>query len=324
MQNGTRELPALDLLRGFEAAARNLSFTRAGLELHLTQSAVSRQVKALEEQLGVALFHRRHRELLLTEAGQTLYKAVSDALRIVRETTARIASAQAPAALTVATTVSFASLWLVPRLSNFQRAHPDVEVRLVANNALQDLERSAIDVAIRFCPRKTAGPGASRLFGERVFPVCSPKLAKKPLAGPESLANFVLLHYDDPEGRYPWTSWAAWFEVMGSPPMRAKGALRFDHYDQLIQATIEGQGVALGRTPLVEGWMKQGKLVAPFGARLRSALDDTRAYYVVVPPRAQERADVRSFVAWLRREAVRDHGERLRNQFRTKHATKGD
>src|SRR3954470_3013690 len=161
-----KDLPSLDLLNGFEAAARNLSFTKAGAELFVTQSAISRQIKALEEQLGVPLFRRRHREILLTEAGQTLYKAVGEALRTLRDAASKL-SGRASGMLTVTTTISFASLWLVPRLAEFRRQHPEIDVRIAATNDVIDLDRDGIDVAIRYCLPEAARAGAMALFGEK-------------------------------------------------------------------------------------------------------------------------------------------------------------
>src|SRR6185295_2667815 len=172
-------LPDLDLLAGFEAAARHLSFTKAGEELYLTQSAVSRQIKELEDQLGVELFHRRHRALALTEAGQQFYTAAAQALGTMRAATERLRAQTGRQPLSVTTTSSFAALWLIPRLAGFTRAHPGIDVRITADVRVQDLERDGLDVAIRHGPASLAGPNAVRLFGERVFPVCSPKLLKK-------------------------------------------------------------------------------------------------------------------------------------------------
>src|SRR6266850_1346347 len=164
-------LPDLDLLAGFEAAARHLSFTKAGEELFLTQSAVSRQIKELEDQLGVPLFHRRHRALALTTG---------------RTATNRLKALGARKPLSVTTTNSFAALWLIPRLAGFTRTHPGVDVRITADTRVQDLDRDGLDLAIRHGPPSLAGPNAVRLFGERVLPVCSPKLLKKnPLREPD-------------------------------------------------------------------------------------------------------------------------------------------
>src|SRR3954469_18974107 len=208
-------LPALDLLVGFESAARHLSFTKAGEELFLTQSAVSRQIKELEDQLGVPLFERRHRALVLTEAGQQFYASASQAIATMRAATERLrAQSGRRRPLSVTTTHSFAALWLIPRLAGFTRTHPGVDVRITAETRVQDLERDGLDVAIRHGPASLAGPNAVRLFGERVFPVCSPKLLKRiPLREPADLARHVLLQYDDPETRHPWLHWKTWLEV---------------------------------------------------------------------------------------------------------------
>jgi len=218
----TRDLPSLDLLKGFESAARHLSFTRAGAELFLTQSAISRQVQALEVQLGVQLFQRKTRALLLTDEGQRFFKAVREALDDLRAATAAVRTGKAGAALTVATTVTFASLWLVPRLTQFQAAHPGIQVRLVADNRIQDLERERIDVAVRYCPPGMAGSGAVRLFGVRVLPVTSPEVARAArLARPEDLARCTLLEYDDAE-RTPWLTWRVWFETLRIPLLQGR------------------------------------------------------------------------------------------------------
>src|SRR5437879_3998029 len=260
-----RELPSLDLLKGFEAAARNLSFTKAAGELFVTQSAISRQIQTLEDQLGVALFRRHHRELRLTEEGQTLYKTSGEVLRLLREVAGKLGSRPA-GMLTVTTTVSFAALWLVPRLNDFRRQHPGIDMRLAATNDIQDLESEGIDLAIRYCTPKAAGRNAARLFGELVFPVCSRSvLAGRTLASPQDLSGQVLLHYDDAERRYPWLSWDVWFELTQTHGVKPAGALRFSHYDQLIQAAIDGQGIALGRSRFVAKWVKLGKLILPFG-----------------------------------------------------------
>lgn len=297
------ELPPLDLLKGFEAAARNLSFTKAGAELFVTQSAISRQVKALEDRLGVPLFRRRHRELLLTEAGQTLYKAVGEALRTLRDAAAKL-SGRAGGMLTVTTTISFASLWLVPRLTEFRRLHPGIDVRIAATNDMTDLEREGIDLAIRYCSPEAAGPGAVALFGEKAFPVCAPALASSgQLASPQDLARHVLLHYDDPERRSPWLSWDVWFELVKSEGVKPAGALRFSHYDQMIQAALDGHGIALGRSPLVDRWVRQRRLVLPFGGRFISSPGQTRAYFVIVSGDAEGRPEVARFSAWVQQEA---------------------
>ena len=319
-----RGLPSLDLLKGFEAAARNLSFTKAAAELYVTQSAVSRQVKTLEEQLGVALFRRHHRDLRLTEEGQTLYKTSGEVLRLLRDVAGRL-GARAAGMLTVTTTVSFAALWLVPRLNDFRRAHPGIDMRLAATNEIQDLEREGIDLAIRYCTPKAAGPGAVRLFGELVFPVCSRSvLAGRTLASPQDLSGQVLLHYDDAERRYPWLSWDVWFELTQTHGVKPAGALRFSHYDQLIQAAIEGQGIALGRSRFVAKWVKLGKLILPFGERYMRSPSDSRAFFMVLPRGAPGRPGVAEFSSWLQQQAQAEETDTvLRDPAREERSTHG-
>jgi DNA-binding transcriptional LysR family regulator len=297
-------LPALDLLVGFEAAARHLSFTKAGEELYLTQSAVSRQIKELEDQLGAALFHRRHRALALTEAGQQFYAAAAQVLATMRAATERLRSqAGRRRPLSVTTTHSFAALWLIPRLAGFTRDHPGVDVRITAETRVQDLERDGLDLALRHGPASLAGPNAVRLFGEKVFPVCSPKLLKKtPLEKPADLRHHILLQYDDPDGRHPWLHWKTWLEVERISDLRPAGTLSFSGYEQIIPAALAGHGVALGRSPLVKDLLASRELVAPF----KSQADPARAYFAIVSKSAEGRPEVAAFVAWLRDEAKKE------------------
>jgi LysR family glycine cleavage system transcriptional activator len=308
MRNERRVLPSLDLLRGFEAAARNLSFTKAAAELFVTQSAVSRQVKTIESDLGVALFARRHRALLLTEAGHELYRVTAQSLRQLADAAAKIRQRGAGRTLTVTTTIGFASLWLIPRLADFRSRWPDTEMRVSADNRMLELEREGIEVAIRYCTPKAAPEGAIKLFGEVVLPVCSPALLtrKAPLAAPADLRHHVLLHYERPEGVTPWLSWTVWLEVVRLPGLNTAGSLRFSHYDQAIRAAIDGQGVALGTSPLVRQLVKQGKLIAP----LKGQVESTRAYYLVVAPDTAERPDVKAFTGWLLEQAKQEAGSR--------------
>ena len=295
-------MPPLDLLVGFESAARHLSFTKAGEELYLTQSAVSRQIKELEDQLGVPLFQRRHRALALTEAGHQFYAAAAQAISTMRNATERLRSRTGRKALSVTTTHSFASLWLIPRLAEFTHEHPGVDVRITADIKMQDLERDGLDLALRHGPASLAGPNALRLFGEKVFPVCSPKLLrKKPLEKPADLRNHILLQYDDPEVRHPWLHWKTWLEVERIADLKPAGTLSFSGYEQIIPAAAAGHGVALGRSPLVKDLIAAGELVAPF----KSQADPARAYFAIVSKTASARPEVAAFVEWLKAEAAK-------------------
>jgi DNA-binding transcriptional LysR family regulator len=304
MAKPARPLPPLDLLRGFESAARHLSFTRAGEELFLTQSAVSRQILALEEFVGLPLFERRHKALVLTEPGQAYYRVVAAALEQVREATRRLRETRKGHVLTVTTTVSFASTWLVPRLARFRRDHPGVDVRIKATHEVVDLDREGIDLAVRDCADNAAPPGAIRLVGEHLAAMASPayikeaKAAKKPLGRPEDLRHHVLLYLHDPTGRWPWLSWAQWLERAGVEDFEPAGALTFDQYDQVINAAYHGQGVALGRMTLTQQHRKDKQLVTLFGRPQCLA----RAYHAVLGKGAAERPEVVRFVEWMKRE----------------------
>ena len=197
-------LPPLDLIQGFEAAARNLSFTKAAEELAVTQSAISRQIRGLEEHLGVALFERRARAIALTAQGQTLNRAASDLLERLQQVTDALRADGAARHLTVTTTSGFASLWLIPRLRRFTQLHPDVDVRISATYKTVNLERSLVDVAVRYLRTDDAPEGAQLLFGEELFPVCSPLLSsegEQPLRSLEDLRHHALLRIDEAGAR---------------------------------------------------------------------------------------------------------------------------
>jgi DNA-binding transcriptional LysR family regulator len=293
------KLPRLDLLYSFEAAARSLSFTRAAAELFLTQSAVSRQIQLLEAEIGVALFERRHRALVLTEAGRVMQRAVADCLERLRDATASVRAITAPRQVAITTTPGFASLWLIPRLARFTATHPGVDVRISATLEVLDLERSGIDVSVRL--RTIEHAEGSALFEETVTPVCSPRLLKNralPLKKPADLAGHTLLAIDTPQGKAPTMDWEPWFQVMGLPDLRMKNTLRFSQYSDVVAAAVAGQGVAIGRLPLLAELLRDGRLVAPFsGAASRFG------YFVLMAPRSTGNADAQDFVRWLMAEA---------------------
>jgi DNA-binding transcriptional LysR family regulator len=297
-----KSLPQLDFLRGFEAAARHLSFTEAAAELFITQSAVSRQIKALEERIGVALFIRRNRGLALTEPGEALFRAVRQALNQIADAIQRAQDSQRGPTLNITASVAFSALWLVPRLPRFRALRPDVDVRLSATSQVLDLDRDHLDIAIRYCAPQTAPAGAVRLFGADVVPVCAPGLAAdpaRPLRKPQDLAAHVLLHYDDPAHRMPWHAWSTWLEAAGVAGLRTAGALHFSHLDHAIQAAVAGEGVALGAREVLRDLFVRGELVMPF-AQISAA---NRAYFALIAERARARDEAEQFVDWLRQEA---------------------
>jgi DNA-binding transcriptional LysR family regulator len=292
-------LPPLDLIQGFEAAARNLSFTKAAAELFITQSAVSRQIRALEDHLGVALFERRHRALVLTAQGRILERAAAELLERLQDVADRLRASGAARHLTVTTTSGFASLWLIPRLGGFTALQPEVDVRISASYKTISLERNLVDVAVRYCAPEDAPEGATRLFGEELLPVCSPILlggSPRGLRTLKDLEHHVLLHMD---GAFGFLDWGTWLAAQGYPELKPAASLRFDGYEQMISAALSGQGVGMGIGRLVSALVEEGRLVAPFS----KSLVGERAYYVIRSSVTGARPHVEAFVDWLVGEA---------------------
>ncbi|KAB2911363.1 MAG: transcriptional regulator GcvA [Hyphomicrobiaceae bacterium] len=299
MQRRRFNLPPLDLIQGFEAAARHLSFTKAASELFITQSAVSRQIRGLEDHLGVTLFERQHRALALTPQGRELYRAATDLLERLQNVTDRLRMDRDAPHLTVTTTSGFASLWLIPRLGRFTALYPDVDVRISASYKAVNLERSLVDVAVRYCREDAPPEGAIRLFGEELLPVCSPALQREgaaPLRSLSDLERHTLLHLSEAAGHLDWGTWLA---AEGCTDLKPAASMRFDSYEQMIQAALSGQGVALGIRRLVQHLIDGGQLVAPFDKSIFS----TRAYYVIPSATTGARPHVKAFVDWLVAEA---------------------
>lgn len=289
-------LPPLDTLRAFDAAARHLSFTRAAEELFITQSAVSKQVIALETSLGTKLFERRTRALTLTGAGERLRKTVDRIFSELRATTAQIQGGDEPT-VTVASTPAFAAFWLIPRLADFRLANPGIDIRLSADNRMVDLDRGGFDVGIRFLADDDAPAGSLRLFGGSLTLVCSPQLLEKtPLKAPEDLVNHVLLVHEDQTRQLPWFSWQVWLEMTGVPNLRPAGTITFQQYEPAARAAVEGQGVALAPPDLVADLIKDGRLVVP----LDLTYDFPRAYYLVTSSHASDYPAVGRFIEWLK------------------------
>jgi LysR family glycine cleavage system transcriptional activator len=324
MPDTHRALATLDLLRGFEAAARHLSFTGAAADLNVTQSAVSRQIQSLEERIGVALFERHPRKLVLTQAGQLLYRTANTVLDQLNNTLNAITQREQEHIVTVTCTISFASLWLIPRLPEFRKLHPEVNVRIAADNRVLDLQRERIDLGIRFSPAQLAPPDALKLFGEELFPVCSPALlrdASRPLVNVKDLSKQVLLHLQEEPGVAPWINWTVWLEPYGLQNLKPAGSLHFSHYDQVIQAAVDGQGVALGRTHLVKNLISARKLIAPF----KLTANTQRGYFAFYATSQPRHEDTVKFMKWLadaaRREEQSTDGKRTAKRVKKAVAT---
>lgn len=292
---------SLDLLRGFRAAARHLSFTRAAHELFVTQSAISQEIKTLEDQLGRPLFRRVGRALQLTETGQELYAAIDQALDLIDSATQRAAGPWRT--LSVSTTVALASTWLVPRLPRFAKLHPDIDLRLIATNDAVDLGREHIDVAIRFATLQMPAPTPDKLFDYKMFPVCAPALARsrtQPLRTAADLSKHVLVDFETLLYGKPWYDWQQWFSAMNLHGTRGAGWLRFSHYDQVIEAARSGSGVAVGKWPHLTDHLRDGVLIAPLG---EAGVATVGGFYLDIAEGAHTDA-AQAFVRWLRAEAL--------------------
>ena len=295
------DLPPLDQLEAFEASARHLSFTKAADELALTQSAVSRQIAALEEHYGLPLFRRLHRALRLTDDGQALSQVVGDVLGRLHQIGGELKRDRRAKTVVVTTTPGVAGLWLIPRLASVTAARPDVDVRISAGYSLVNLNRDGFDLAIRYQSEDAIDAGAELLFGDVVLPVCSPKLLRdkaRPLKTPEDLRHHVLMYLDSGPGA-DMQDWPIWLRAMKLEGLKPASVLHFSQFDQLINAAMAGQGVALGRSPLLKQLLAERKLVAPF----KKTVASPRSYYLVQSAGVGRKPEVQDFAEWLREQA---------------------
>lgn len=311
MNRAPRQRPLqLTHLRTFDAVARRLSFSAAADELHLTQSAVSRQIKSLEDELGAPLFNRGTRHVELRAAGSALRHAVAPLLdqvdRVVRDL--RVSGGRPR--VSVSTFASFASLWLMPRLTAFQKANPDFDIRLSTTDRLTSLDDPEQDVVLRYCEPGAAPPIAEHMFGELITPVASPHLlaqarsgAAPPLEQPADVVRHTLLEEDDPRpGTSYQLSWRRWLDEHGMGGLQPQRWLYLNFTYQQVQGALAGQGIALARLALVHDLLEGGELVELFDGRCRIA--GSYGYFLIELPLAQRRPELTRFVQWARGEAA--------------------
>ncbi|WP_066268903.1 LysR substrate-binding domain-containing protein [Hydrogenophaga palleronii] len=312
-------------LRAFEAVARHLNFRAAAEELSLTQSAVSRQIQSLEDEVGTALFLRHTRAVELTAAGSQLLRASSMALERIDAAVRQIRQSAGRKSVAITTWASFASMWLIPRLEAFQRDHPDIDIRIDATDAAVDLTTSDVDLALRYAVPQAMPANAQRLFGEQLTPVASPWLLKShPIRSIEDLSRCALIEAGDAHRtrHLEWLTWQRWLETFGGAPLAgteagAKGKrstarsapaklspqrwMYFNYANQIVQAALTGQGVALARLPLVAESLASGALVEPLP---HVRLDSPLVYWLLVAPRSAQRPEVKAFCDWLLLQAA--------------------
>lgn len=308
--NPPRRRPlSLTNLRAFEAVARRLNFSDAADELFVTQSAISRQIKSLEDELGLPLFVRGTRHVELTQSGQQLLRVVDPWLVRFDASVRQIREQNSRRRVSVTTFASFASLWVLPRIEAFQSRHPDIDIRVSANDQLADLDDPELDLALRYISPQQAPPGAVRLFGEILTPVVSRQLMEQirrgdapPLATPADLAQHTLAEEDDNKASTEFISWRRWLAQHGEPTLQPRRWLYLNYTYQQVQAALAGQGVALARVALVFEALARGELVEPFGPAGRDT--SPYAYWLIVPPQHRHRSEVRQFCEWVEAQAA--------------------
>jgi len=301
-----RRLPPLNALRAFETAARHMNFSRAAEELSVTPGAVSQQIQNLEDYVGAPLFKRTPRGLLLTDAAQTALPALREAFDRLGEAASMLTAAIDGRRVTVSAAPSFAAKWLMPRLGKFEAAHPEVDVWLSAAMDLVDFANDEVDVAIRYGSGRYPSLEARRLMSETVIPVAAPALvAERPLDRPEDLANHVLLHDGSPDADESCPDWSMWLAARGVKDVDGARGPRFNQSSLVIEAALNGRGVALAKRALAQADIDAGRLVAPL--QIATAVDF--AYHVVHPKAKGRLPQVRAFVKWLADEAAQHEAE---------------
>ena len=295
-----RRLPPLNALRAFEAAARHLNFSRAADELSVTPGAVSQQIQNLEDYVGVALFKRTPKGLLLTDPAQIALPALREAFDRLVEAASMLTAAVDGRRLTVTVAPSFAAKWLVPRLGRFEALHPQVDVWISAGMELIDFNSGEVDLAIRYGTGRYPGLEVTRLMQETVIAVTSPELMQRqPLNELGDLADHVLLHDGSPDADESCPDWTMWLAARGVKGVDGSRGPRFNQSSLVIEAAIGGRGVALAKRALAQADLDAGRLVAPF--QIATAVDF--AYYLVHPKAKGRLPQVKAFIAWLNAEA---------------------
>lgn len=288
------KLPSLNGLKVFECAARHMSFTKAASELNVTQTAVSHQVRRLEDELGIRLFHRFKERLELTASGHAYLQGVSLAFDQLRFSTEQVLEGCNNTTLTISTLATFASKWLLPRLGSFRLAHPEIDIRVSTSTDFVDFVVGGADSAIRYGSGEWKGLRADWLMADEIFPVCSPTLltGNYPLTSLDNLTHHTLLQVSG----VTRNDWSIWLEAVSLPANLTSGArLTFDLGLMAVQAAVDGHGVCIGRRAYVEEDLRAGRLIAPFG---KSVTTD-RAFYLVTPRDLANCAKVVALRTWL-------------------------
>ncbi|OZI42117.1 LysR family transcriptional regulator [Bordetella genomosp. 5] len=296
-----RPIPPLNPLRAFEVAARHLSFTRAAEELCVTPSAVSHQIKVLEDNLGIPLFVRDTKSLILTSAGKAYLPGVQEAFRQLVQATYRVQRERQVPALKLNLPPTFAMKWLIPRMKRFMTRHPDIDLRVSTSKHMSDFARDDVDLEVRYGRGDYPGLRAEPCLTVAVTPVCSPALLTSgtPLATVEDLRHHTLLHDDSTYDDVSNPDWATWLEHAGVSDIDTSRGPSFWPSHLVIDAAMDGLGVALAKRPWVSRDIAEGRLIEPFPAL---TLPVQFAYYLVYPEERAADPRIQAFAAWVREE----------------------
>lgn len=299
----TKRIYPLNALRAFEAAARHLSFVKAADELHVTPAAISHQVKSLEGFLGVRLFRRLPRGLLLSDVGQLFLPELREGFARLDRAVERVRESDARGPLMISVAPAFAAKWLASRLERFSIAYPEIDVRISASLAVVDFHRDSFDAAIRLGRGKYPGLESTKLFDESVTPMCSPRVLEGdyPLRTANDLRDHVLLHDDSLDFDASAPKWSTWLKAAGAMDVDATRGPHFSHPDHSLQAAIDGAGVVLGWCNLAAADLAARRLIAPFDLALPMGL----GFYLVCPEAQADRPKVAIFQQWLLKEVGR-------------------
>jgi len=306
-------LPPLNSLKAFESAGRHMSFSRAAEELHVTPAAISHQIKALESDLGVKLFRRLNRSLRLTEAGQACLPGLREAFETMVSAVDRVRAKEDWNILTISAPPAFGARWLVPRIVDFRTANPQIQVRIDPAIRSMDPGRDSVDVAIEFSQGHYSGREAQRLFGQDVFPVCSPELltGRDPLKKPADLRKHTLIHFDAPMGDPEWPNWETWLSANNVSQIDPNKGPHFTSPNFTTQALLSGHGVALMAELVVENELATGTLVKPFDISYPGDL----SYWALATSMGAADDPITLFWNWITHEAARYVQERkIQNQ----------
>jgi len=295
-------LPPLNSLRAFEAVGRYLSFSKAADELNVTPGAISQQVRGLEDFLEIKLFKRRNRSIVLTDSGQVFLPLLSDGFAGISAAVDSVRRSQGDEPLTISAAPSFTAKWLIPRLCKFQALHPEIDVRIDASSRLVDFAREDIDVGIRFGTGEVEGLDSIYLFSYDLIPVCSPDLMHegKAVHDLSDIRHHTLLHSQDTDFDPSFPDWAMWLATAGVDDVDASRGMFFSQGEMVIEAAIEGQGIALGASVMVAGAIESGRLVQPFETRLPVRL----SFHLITTRQKWDNPKISAFRQWILDESA--------------------